>query len=283
MSLFAVMVMLVTAIAALFWWRGSAIAEQGTQILDQLAQQIEQLWTQMASTNWGSTVAQQLRNSARASLTGYFPGVASSMLGIAGSLVVIVATAAFLAASPQTYVEGMLRLLPIPWRQRGKQVAMQLGHTLQLWFVGQLADMVVVTILVGVGLLILDVPLAPTLALLAGLLNFVPYVGALAGAVPAVLVALAESPTLALWVALLFLCVQMLEGNLIAPLIQKRTVSLAPALTILSQTILGSLFGILGLVVATPLMAALVAAVRMLYVESVLERGETAGNSAGLE
>jgi predicted PurR-regulated permease PerM len=133
--------------------------------------------------------------------------------------------------------------------------------------------MVVVAMLVCGGLLILDVPLAPTLALLAGLFNFVPYVGALAGAVPAILVALTESPTLALWVALLFLCVQMLEGNVIAPLIQRRTITLAPALTILSQTILGAVFGILGLVVATPLTAAMVTAVRMLYVD-VLERAE---------
>ena len=231
---------------------------------------------------WRSNSATSAQ-SARASLTGFFPGVASSVLGIGGSLVVIVATAGFLAASPQTYIDGTLRLLPISWRGRGREVISQIGATIQLWFVGQLADMVVVASLVCVGLLALNVSLAPTLALLAGLFNFVPYVGALAGAVPAILVALAQSPTLALWVALLFLSVQLLEGNLIAPLIQRRTIFLAPALTILSQTILGTLFGILGLVVATPLTAALVTAVRMLYVENVLEKDEPAGSSVAAE
>lgn len=118
---------------------------------DQLRQQVEHLWRDMESTTWGSAVARQLRTSlraARGSLSGYFPGVASSVLGIGGSLVVIVATAAFLAASPQTYVDGTLRLLPVAWRRRGKEVATQLGITLQLWFVGQLADMVVVAMLV---------------------------------------------------------------------------------------------------------------------------------------
>lgn len=134
--------------------------------------------------------------------------------------------------------------------------------------------LVIVATLVGAGLFILDIPLALTLALVAGLFNFVPYVGALAGALPAILVALAQSPNDALWVALLFLIVQMLEGNVIAPLIQRRTISLAPALTIMSQTILGTLFGILGLVVATPLTAALVTGVRMIYVEGVLEQDE---------
>jgi predicted PurR-regulated permease PerM len=184
---------------------------------------------------------------------------------------VTIATAAFLAASPQIYLNGGLRLLPISWRPRARNVATEVCKTLQLWFAGQVVDMIVVAILLGSGLSFLGVKLAPTLALLAGLLNFVPYVGALAGVVPALLVALAQSPELAMWVALLFFCVQMLEGNLIAPLIQKRTISLAPALTIVSQTILGSLFGILGLVLATPLTAAIVTTVRMAYVESVLE------------
>jgi predicted PurR-regulated permease PerM len=90
--------------------------------------------------------------------------------------------------------------------------------------------------------------------------------------VPAVLVALAQSPALAAWVALLFLTIQLLEGNVIAPWIQKRTVSLPPALTILSQTVLGTLFGLIGLIVATPLIAVLLVAVRMIYVEGFLER-----------
>lgn len=276
-SLAVVIALLIATIVALVWWRGNDIAEQTMQIADQLRSQVERLWKQMAASPWGSVVAQQLRNaakSARVGLTGYVPGVASSVLGIGGSAVVIIATAAFLAASPQTYISGGLRLLPVSWRQRGREAAAQIGSTLQLWFIGQLADMVIVATLVGAGLFILDIPLALTLALVAGLFNFVPYVGALAGALPAILVALAQSPNDALWVSVLFFSIQMLEGNVIAPLIQRRTISLAPALTIMSQTILGTLFGILGLVVATPLTAALVTGVRMIYVEGVLEQDE---------
>ncbi len=152
------------------------------------------------------------------------------------------------------------------------------GRALQLWFLGQLVDMLVVAVLVGAGLYLLDVPLTLTLALFAGLLNFVPFLGALAGAVPAVLMALGQSPDQALWVAGLFIAVQTLEGNVIAPLIQRRTVSLPPALTLFSQTVLGTLFGPLGLILATPVMAAAMVSVRMAYIESVLERpdGESA-------
>lgn len=172
------------------------------------------------------------------------------------------ATAIFLAASPQLYLRGALRLLPMTWRSRGREVAAELGATLRLWFLGQFIDMAIVGLLLWLGVFLIGSPLAMSLALLAGLLNFVPYVGALAGAVPAILVAMAQSPVLAAWVALLFLAVQLLEGNVIAPWIQKRTIALPPALTILSQTVLGTLFGLIGLIVATPFIAVLLVAVR---------------------
>jgi predicted PurR-regulated permease PerM len=274
-AVLAVVSAVILFLGALLWWRGAAIAEQATQMTDQLTQQTERLWEQLETAPWGSVMARQLRSateSVRSNLGGYVSGVANSVLGVSGSIVVIVATALFLASSPQMYVSGGLRLLPTSWRPRGREVAVQIGTTLQLWFLGQLADMIVVSLLVGAGLFLLGVPLAATLAILAGLLNFVPYVGALAGAIPAILVAFSQSSTLALWVVLLFVAVQMLEGNVIAPLIQRRTISLPPALTILSQTILGTLFGAFGLILATPLIAAVLTSVRMVYVEGVLEQ-----------
>ncbi len=248
LALLAVVTLVVAGLGLLVWWRGAAIAEQAVQMSDQLSTQAQRLWEQLSASEAGALVAVQLQNAAeslRSGLGGYFPGVASSVLGIGGSTIVVVATAAFLATSPQMYLAGGLKLLPSKWRLRGREVAVEIARTLQLWFMGQLVDMIIVALFVGAGLFWLGVPLAPTLALFSGLLNFVPYVGALAGAVPAILVALSVSPSLALWVALLFLSVQMLEGNVIAPLIQKRTISLPPALTIFFQTILGTLFGVL--------------------------------------
>ncbi len=282
-ALLAVVTGLLGAFAALIWWRGPAMADQASQVFHQLVTQTQRLWQQLADTDWGASLAGRFRQQfepggsggvSGTALAGRVTGVVSSTFGLAGSVLLVIATALFLAISPQTYVAGTLRLLPPRFRSRGRDVLHGLGATLQLWFLGQLVDMIVVTILSGAGLYLLGVPLAGTLAVIAGLLNFVPYVGALAGAVPAVLVALAQSPTLALWVVLLFTAVQTLEGNLIAPLIQERTVSLPPALTILSQAILGTIFGLLGLVLATPVMAASLTAMRMIYVESYLERDE---------
>ena len=250
---------------------------QAASVADTVTQQVKQLWQNWQDNPLVQRLMPRLKDEAGSMVGGFtsmVPGVASSVLGVGGDLVVIFATAIFLAAAPETYGGGFMRLLPKSWRRRGHEVMTELGSTLQLWFLGQFADMVVVTLLTGAGLFVLGVPLAPTLALIAGLFNFVPYIGAIAGAVPAVAVALSQSPQTAIYVAILFAVVQMLEGNVIAPLIQKRTVDLPPALTILSQTVLGTLFGVMGLILATPLTAAAMVAVRMIYVESVLENDE---------
>jgi len=257
------------------WLQGPRITVQAATVADTVTQQVRHVWGTLQDNPLIQRLMPRLKDQAGSMLggvTSMMPGVASSVLGVGGDLVVIFATAVFLAISPDPYVSGFLRLLPPTWRRRGLEVMNELESTLRLWFLGQFADMVVVTVLTGTGLFILGVPLAPTLALIAGLFNFVPYVGALAGAVPALAVAVAVSPRTALYVAILYAVVQTLEGNVIAPLIQKRTVDLPPALTILSQTVLGTLFGIVGLILATPLMAATMVAVRMIYVESVLEK-----------
>jgi predicted PurR-regulated permease PerM len=119
--------------------------------------------------------------------------------------------------------------------------------------------------------MLLGVPLALMLALVAGLLNFVPYIGAILGAVPALMVAFGQSPMQVVWVALLFAAIQSVEGYLLVPYIQQRTVRLPPALTIFSQTVFGTLFGLLGLLLAPALAAAVLVAVRSLYIHDVLE------------
>lgn len=269
-----VVVLLTVLVVGGLWLQGPRVTTQAVSVADAVTQQVKHLWQNWQDNPLVQRLMPRLKDQAGSVVSGFtslVPGVASSVLGIGGDLVVILATAIFFAAAPEVYAGGFMRLLPVSWRPRGQDVMHELGSTLQLWFLGQFADMVVVTILTGTGLFFLGVPLAPTLALIAGLFNFVPYIGALAGAVPAIAVAVSQSPQTAIYVAILYAVVQTLEGNVIAPLIQKRTVDLPPALTILSQTVLGALFGVMGLILATPLTAAVMVAVRMIYVESILE------------
>jgi len=268
---------LVTAVAGcLAWWRGPVVVGEAANLVVQLRASLQRIWDQLGDASWWPQARGALRSAMPSSLGdlgGYLSSITASTLGVGGSLVLIVSAALFLAASPATYRDGMVCLLPPRWRERARTILEAVGTTLQYWFLGQLVDMLVVAVLIGAELAALGVPLTLTLALFAGLLNFVPFIGALAGAVPAILVASGQSSIQALWVAVLFAAVQTLEDNVIAPLIQKRTVALPPALTIFSQTIFGTLFGVLGLILATPVMAALLVLVRMAYVEDVLEQG----------
>ena len=274
--LLVTVVLVVTGGAA--WLEGPRIANQTGEIAQNFVQEGERLKEYVLGTSWGKQVANKAGDGSGWSVLGklgsYVPTVANSLLGVGSSLVILIATALFFAASPGLYRDGFVRLLPMRWRPRGREVLDDMGEALQLWFIGQLLDMAVVTVLTGIGLYGLGVKLAGTLALLAGLMNFVPYIGALAGSLPALLIAASQGPGLALYTAILIAAVQMLEGNVIAPLIQKRTVDLPPAVTILSQTVLGSLFGLLGIILATPFAAAAMVFVRKVYVESTLERPE---------
>lgn len=141
--------------------------------------------------------------------------------------------------------------------------------------------MVLVGVLTTVGLWWLDVPLALTFGLLAAALTFIPNFGPVLSVVPPALLALADDPTRALYVGALYLAIQTVESYAVTPLIQRRTVSMPPALTITSQVVLGVLVGGIGVAVATPLTAAAMTVVRMLYVEDLLEQDATAESAVG--
>lgn len=254
--------------------RGPIIAGELHDIWGQVRGEATGFWERYGTADWLQPVLGRAKgyfDEGTQKIAGVAAGVGTSTLGGLGSLLVMLVTAIFFAIDPALYVDGTARLMPKAWRPHAVETMGEIARVLRWWFVGQFIDMCAVGILTGIGLYALGVKLAFTLALIAALFNFVPYVGALAGAVPAVLIAFGQGPQTAVYTAILFLVVQTLEGNLIAPLIQKRTVELAPVLTIMSQTVLGSLFGPLGLVLATPLTAAGVELVKKVWVEGVLD------------
>lgn len=130
--------------------------------------------------------------------------------------------------------------------------------------------MAAVGVLTAVGLWVLDMPLIMALALLAGLLSFVPFIGPIAAAIPAILVGLIEGPTQALYVVLVYFIVQLLESNILTPYVQKQAVSLPPAVMLSSQMLMGAVFGLQGLALSTPMLVSMIVVVQMLYVCDVL-------------
>jgi predicted PurR-regulated permease PerM len=196
----------------------------------------------------------------------FFTGV----FGILTNIAVLVIVAVYLAAQPNVYRHGLMMLMPPRKRKRSGEVLDELTATLGQWLMGKAVSMLVVSVVTTLGLLLLEMPLALVLGLIAGLLDFIPYVGPILAGVPAVLIASTMSPALVGYVLLLFLVIQAAEGYLLMPLIEHKSVSLPPALTISMQVILGSLFGLTGVALATPLVAVVMVLITMLYVQDVL-------------
>jgi predicted PurR-regulated permease PerM len=167
-------------------------------------------------------------------------------------------------------VRGITKLFPIEKRPRVREILYQIVDMLGWWLIGKAGSMLVIGILTWIGLWIIGVPLSLTLGLIAGLLSFIPNFGPILSAVPAILLGFIDSPVKALYVLILYIVVQLIESNLITPMIERRTVELPPALTIISQLALGVLIGGLGLVLATPLLAVVMVLVQTVYIQDVL-------------
>lgn len=256
------------------WLLAPAVAAQTDELSQSLTQSVQQLGDRLGRYEWGRRLIAQMPGlggtAPKSDLFARVTGLFSTTLGVLANVVVIGFVGLYLAIKPELYVGGTIRLLPKKRRARMREVFAETGETLRHWLIGRVILMVLNGGLTALGLWLLGTPLALTLGILTGLLNFIPNIGPLIAGIPAVLIAWTQSPTQALYVFLLYLVLQNLDGYVLTPLVQERTVSLPPALTILAQLLLGVLAGTLGLLLATPLAAAALIFVKRLYVEDVL-------------
>ncbi len=268
-ALFAVLIVL------LFVFTAPRIAEQFGRLSEAITDAYERLTEWLEARRWGSIVIDRL-SSIRDGIGGspetvsQIAGAFSTTFGAIGSLFLVLLVAVYLAFDPDQYVNGALRLVPPERRGRAAEIFREIGTSLRWWLLTQLFSMTFLAVTTWSLLLVLGVPLAFTLALLTGILTFVPYLGPLLALVPIMLLSFLNSPATALYAFVLFQVVQTVEGSILLPILYRRTVHVSPVLTILSQLLFGTLFGLPGVLLATPLMVTATVAVRMLYVEDVL-------------
>lgn len=235
----------------------------------------------LSGSSFGQFIERQLDNaqqggngssagSSLPSIFGYLTGTISSIFGKIANLALMVTVAIFLALDAQLYRRGGLRLVPLSYRDRAGQIVDEIGKALGRWMAGQALDMAVVALATFLGLYLLGVPLAPVLGIIAGLTNIIPVVGPFISGVPAVMFALTQGVDMAVYVTLLYIVIQQLEGNLLMPLIQRFAADLPPAMTVLAIIAFGSLFGFVGVILATPLLLVSIILVKRIYVEDVL-------------
>jgi predicted PurR-regulated permease PerM len=248
----------------------------------ELPKSAQQVSNYISQFGWGRALINQLpsvdevwQSISALSLLSGVGGFFSSTIGAVGNFFIVILLAIYLASEPQVYLLGFVKMFPKSARHRATEVMRTVGETLRWWLIGKAASMIFIGLLTWIGLSILGVPLALTLGLLAGLLSFIPNFGPILSAVPAILLAFIESPTMAVYTLGLYVGVQLIESNIVTPLIERETVELPPALTIISQLALAVLVGGLGLVLATPLLAVIMVGVQMVYIEDVLSDRDT--------
>lgn len=261
------------------------VGDQAKSIRQQLPASIEQIRQFISQYGWGRTILENLPTNdeviSKINDSGFLTrigGVFSSTLGVLANVALVLLVAVYLAIEPDLYTNGLTKLFPFSARQRVKEVLGAIGKVMQSWLLGKAASMTFIGILTWIGLSILGIPMALSLGLLAGLLSFIPNFGPILSALPAILLAFIDSPIKAVYVAILFIVVQLIESNIVTPYIERQTVELPPALTIVVQIISGVLFGVLGLIFASPLLAVVVVLVKMLYIEDVLGDSDISEN-----
>lgn len=254
------------------------VEQQALMLWQQLPDTVAKARQQLQERTWGQHLLQQLPSfenlfSHGQVLAKSSVATVSGALGVIGNLVVIGFVGLYLAVSPERYSRGAVKLLPPHLRPVVWETLGAAGDSLRRWLMGKLALMLFVGVSTAIGLSLLHVPLVFPLALLAALLDFIPNIGPVASAVPAVLLALTISPAAALWVALLYLGVQVVESYILSPLVQGNAVSLPPAILISAQVLFGVLLGLPGVLLATPLTVVLLVFLRRLWVGALVEGG----------
>jgi predicted PurR-regulated permease PerM len=200
--------------------------------------------------------------------------------GVLGNLVVIVFLGLYVAVDPAIYRHGALLLVPPDKRERAGSVLDETAATLRWWVIGQLVSMAGIAALTYVALLLVGMPAAFILALITGLFAFIPYIGSFVAGAMIVLFGLAQGATMAVWGLGVYLLVQLVESYVLAPIVQRWSVNISPALIIGGLTVLGGLFGIWGFILAAPLLAVIRILVLRLWVGDAL--GDEEGAEAAL-
>ena len=194
----------------------------------------------------------------------YFLHALGSTLAVLAGIVLVIFLAIYLAIDPATYRRGLLHLVPQRARGQTDEILTAIAVTLRKWLVTQLIAMIVIGAVSTVVLMALKVRAAVPLGILAGLLEFVPTIGPILSSLPAIAMGFVDSPEKALAVAVAYVGIQFLENHLLIPLLMKQGVNVPPALTIVMQALMAIVFGILGLLVAVPLLAAIMIATRII-------------------
>jgi predicted PurR-regulated permease PerM len=274
LALLAAGIGVIVVLGAAGYLFGSRISTQLATVLDSLPAAVQNL----SKTLQISSLSDLVKGSSIGELVLNAFSWGTTVFGAIATLVVVIVAGIYIAIDPDTYRSGLVKLFPRHYQDNIAATLEDAGEALRLWLGAQLLAMIMVGTLIAVGLALVGVPSALALGLIAGVTEFVPIIGPVIGAVPALLLASTESWNMVAWTLAVFVVVQQIESNLIMPLVAGKAVAVPPAVGLFAVVAIGVLFGPLGLLLGYPLAIVTDAAVRRLYVRETLgEDVEIAG------
>lgn len=244
------------------------VTEQANRLSQEAPKVVEKVIEQLRQTDLGSQLITNVEEDGLENLEikGVF-NFFSGTFNVVIDFLLILVFALFLSADPKTYRRGLMELVPPSQKDRAKGLFNSLDRILFRWFIGKIIDMFSIFIMTVIGLWILGMPMVFTLALIAFFFSFVPNVGPVISAIPALAIALLDSPQMALSVGLLYLGIQLVESYFVTPNVQKHASFVPPVLLLLVQFLLARFLGVLGLFLSTPLLVIIMVVIRKLYIE----------------
>ncbi|MEW6151177.1 MAG: AI-2E family transporter [Bradyrhizobium sp.] len=254
---------------------GAQIIGQISGVFDQLPGAINVAGATLGIADAFKQLQEALSNEGSGQLLSRAARVGYTALGVVSDLLLVTVVAVYLAADPSVYRRGAIKLFPSEQHDRIADALDISASALRLWFLGQLASMTLVGLLCGLAFWAIGLTSPVGLGAIAGATNFIPLIGPIIGALPAVLFALTQDLSVVLWTVSAVLVIQQLEGNVITPMIQKRAVELPPALILLGLSAFGALGGMLGVILATPLTVVVMVLVQKLWIRETLGENTT--------
>jgi predicted PurR-regulated permease PerM len=193
-------------------------------------------------------------------------GVADTIL----SILIVLFLSIYLLADPQMHQEGLIRLFPVWYRYRVREIFARLDFTLRGWLRATVISMAFVGVATWLGLALLGIEQAVALGVLAGLLSFIPNFGPLIALIPSIAVGILQTPESLGWIVVIIYGVSFVQSQIFTPLLVAGSIKLPPVMVLLGQIIAGAFLGFLGIMLAVPITAILSVLVQEVYIKDIL-------------
>lgn len=255
-------------IGSMFYLMGAKISQQASEMSKEIPELVDTAESKLKESSIGRKILFYVSGNNSQKMMNSFQQIFRTSFGVVGDLYIIFFIGLFFTVNPSMYKDGFVKLMPLAAKPGAVRVLNRISGTLKGWLKGAMLSMLIIAVFTFIGLKMVGMPMALALAVMAGLLNFIPNFGPLIAMVPAVLLGLTIDTHTAFIILLMYVGIQAIESNVVTPMVQNAIIKIPPAMIIISQVLIGTLTGGLGIILATPLLAVVIVIIDELYVKN---------------